>query len=66
MKNANEYRYFPITENTDACNVFEKNTFGVKAFMNKYSNISTCHLKKVSTVPGDLKEWYLARRVNVF
>ncbi|KAF2897084.1 hypothetical protein ILUMI_09091 [Ignelater luminosus] len=47
MKNANEYRFFPITMDVDVCVVFKTNNFGIMEFLHDFSNIRTCYLKKV-------------------
>ncbi|KAF2890050.1 hypothetical protein ILUMI_16123, partial [Ignelater luminosus] len=48
MKNANEYRFFPITLHLDLCEAFQTNYFDVMEFLRKYSNIPGCYLKKGS------------------
>ncbi|KAF2895722.1 hypothetical protein ILUMI_10454 [Ignelater luminosus] len=43
---SNEYRFFPITVNVNACAEYARNTFGMKDLLSKTSNMNFCNLKK--------------------
>ncbi|KAF2904291.1 hypothetical protein ILUMI_01884, partial [Ignelater luminosus] len=46
MMMSNQYRFFPVTVNVNACAEYTKNTFGVKDILSKVSNMRLCNMKK--------------------